>query len=267
MVWFKVDDRFHSHPKPAAASLAAIGLWTMAGSWSGEHLQDGFVPDHVIPSLSRGQVELADELVTARLWRRVRGGYRFHEWDADSDGTPRNPTRSEAIAQRSKKAIGGAIGNHRRWHVRQNRTDPACPYCQEEHGRKAIGTPIGNRSDERGDTESPPNPPDPSRPDPTPTDADASIGGPRARAEDTAGPSPAGPEPPSKCPQHLNDPSPPPCGACADARRAHEAWERGRPVEATPTPPPYRPSGGKPDPDRAARHAAAARAALRADHA
>lgn len=170
MVWFKVDDRFHSHPKTTAASLAAIGLWAVAGSWSSDHLTDGFVPDHQLPSLTRGATDLAGELVAAGLWRRVRGGYRFHEWDADSDGTPRNPTRSEATAQRSKKAIGGAIGNHRRWHVQKDRTDPSCPYCQDKHDRKAIGTPIGHRSDNRRGTRIGGDSPDPSRPDPTSTD-------------------------------------------------------------------------------------------------
>jgi hypothetical protein len=39
----------------------------------------------------------------------------------------------------------------------------------------------------------------------------------------TAEPSP---EPPPRCPKHLDDPAPPPCGPCGDARRAHERWER-----------------------------------------
>jgi hypothetical protein len=33
-------------------------------------------------------------------------------------------------------------------------------------------------------------------------------------------------EPPLRCPKHLDDPEPPPCGPCADARRAHGRWER-----------------------------------------
>lgn len=33
-------------------------------------------------------------------------------------------------------------------------------------------------------------------------------------------------EPESKCSKHLNDPNPPKCGACGDARRAHDAWVR-----------------------------------------
>ena len=39
MVWFKVDDGFYSSQKvlsmPRSCRLAAVGLWTMAGNWSG----------------------------------------------------------------------------------------------------------------------------------------------------------------------------------------------------------------------------------------
>jgi general stress protein YciG len=110
MTWFKVDDRLHSHPKAAASTLAAIGLWAIAGSWSSDHLTDGFMPDHVIPVLSRGQIELADELCAAGLWRRVRGGYRFHQWNANGDGTRRNPTKKEVEEERRKKAEAGRKG-------------------------------------------------------------------------------------------------------------------------------------------------------------
>jgi hypothetical protein len=34
------------------------------------------------------------------------------------------------------------------------------------------------------------------------------------------------PEPPLRCPKHLDDPAPPPCGPCGDARRTRERWER-----------------------------------------
>jgi hypothetical protein len=77
--WFPVDDSFHSHPKALATSLAARGLWVTAGSWSSAHLTDGVVPVHVLASLG-GTPELAAELVAARLWRRTRQGYVFHDW-------------------------------------------------------------------------------------------------------------------------------------------------------------------------------------------
>jgi hypothetical protein len=35
-------------------------------------------------------------------------------------------------------------------------------------------------------------------------------------------------EPPRQCPKHIDDPNPPPCGACRGARRGHEDWQRER---------------------------------------
>jgi len=114
MTWFKVDDKLHSHSKVRkvlADDPAALALWVVAGSWSSDNLTDGFVPDHQLPWLiPSGADELAQKLVAARLWKRVRGGYLFHEWDADSDGTKRNPTRVEVEEERRKKAEAGRKG-------------------------------------------------------------------------------------------------------------------------------------------------------------
>lgn len=157
MTWFKVDDSFHSHPKVLATSPAALGLWVVAGSWSSANLTEGFVPDHVFPRLLPGSEPLAKELVANGLWRRERGGYRFHDW------ITHNPTRSEAIAARAKQSSGGAIGNHRRWHAKRGITDPACRYCQEKQDRGTDRVPDGG-------SESHPNPrPVPSRPEGTGT--------------------------------------------------------------------------------------------------
>lgn len=158
MVWFKVDDKFHSHPKALSCSLAALGLWAVAGSWSSDHPNDGFVSDDVVRSLSRGEPALADALVAAGLWRRAKGGYRFHEWDADGDGSVRNPTRSEVMAAKANQSSGGAIGNHRRWHVQRGVTDANCRFCQQ---KPSSGTRSGTRSVPDDETESDPNPPSP----------------------------------------------------------------------------------------------------------
>lgn len=67
--------------------------------------------------------------------------------------------------------------------------------------------------------------------------------GERARRTDAsrppASPKPEPQEPPLRCPQHLGVKSPPRCGACGDARREHDAWERR--IRAAPTPTPSTP--------------------------
>jgi hypothetical protein len=100
--WFLVDDNFSGHEKVTAlrklpGGLAAIGLWTLCGSWSRRHRRGGFVPDATVVDYAgetrdtsedvHGRVrtssdasEMADLLVRGRLWTRVDGGYQFHDW-------------------------------------------------------------------------------------------------------------------------------------------------------------------------------------------
>jgi hypothetical protein len=99
MTWFKVDDSLHSNSKVrkvAARCPAALALWVIAGSFSADKLTEGFVRDDELPWLLPGAETLAAELVAARLWRRVKGGYQFHDW------TQCNPTREQVEADRAK---------------------------------------------------------------------------------------------------------------------------------------------------------------------
>jgi hypothetical protein len=75
--WFLVDDAFHHQDAVLATSMAARGLWVTAGAWSSAHHTD-VVPDHVLAALG-STPELVTELVTKRLWKRVRGGYQFRQ--------------------------------------------------------------------------------------------------------------------------------------------------------------------------------------------
>ncbi len=93
MTYFKVDDHFHSHPKILDLGLEAIGLWTLAGSWSGEQLTDGFIPSSLIARLG-GSPDTAQALVDAGLWEIAEGGYLFHDWDAH------NQTKAQVIESR-----------------------------------------------------------------------------------------------------------------------------------------------------------------------
>lgn len=180
---FPVDDGFHSHPKAWAASLAALGLWTVAGSWSNDQSTDGFIPDHMIPLLSRSQSELVKELCDAGLWRRARGGYQYHQWTADGDGTPRNITSEEAMARRAKKSSGGSLGNHRRWHVNEGRPDPHCGYCQGSDRTSDRSTDRTTNRSTEPPSDSGPTPPSPSpSPEGTRSLGDQSAGDQSVRA-------------------------------------------------------------------------------------
>jgi hypothetical protein len=185
LTWFKVDDSFHSHPKVLAASPAALGLWVVAGSWSGSNLSDGFVPDHVLPRLLPDSASLAKELVNAGLWKRARGGYRFHDWGDF------NPQRRDVEEER--KAA--------RERMRRLRS-----------GRKPAGSAV-NGSPEHGAnvrelfaT--------PTRPDPI---LGGDLGDPPTPGTREA--------PPPRCPEHLEYPTEGNCGPCGDARRTRTRWD------------------------------------------
>lgn len=188
MTWFKVDDSFHAHPKVLATDADALGLWVVAGAWSGSNLTDGFVPDHVLSRLLPESDKLARKLVTAGLWRRVRGGYQFHDWNAYQ------PSSSDVRAMREKRANAGRIGGLNSGKTRSktgSKTEALASQLLEPptrpvpKGRGGTGRSLGDSSETRATSE-PPSP---------------------------------------RCEQHLDVDEPPPCGACGDARRARTRWD------------------------------------------
>lgn len=84
--WGRIHRKLHDHPKVAAAGLKAMGLWTIANSWSRDNRTAGFVPDHFVAE----SPDVAQRLVDAGLWLKVEGGYRFKDWDEwNADENPK----------------------------------------------------------------------------------------------------------------------------------------------------------------------------------
>ena len=79
MPWFKVDDGFHGHPKVVELSLAAVGIWALAGSWCAKYLTDGVITLRAIERMG-GDDPLAQELVVRGLWLEIAGGFMFKDW-------------------------------------------------------------------------------------------------------------------------------------------------------------------------------------------
>lgn len=160
MVWFKVDDSFHSHPKVLAAEPAALGLWVVAGAWSSANLTDGFVSDRALSRLLPGAAELAERLVACGLWRRAKGGYRFHDWDEYNPSSTdvkkeRDAARERMRALRAKRRAAAHDVNCSGEHVANVR---------ENFGRSSQPRPDPTRSSPDGELQdTPPAPPDPLR--------------------------------------------------------------------------------------------------------
>jgi hypothetical protein len=83
VAWFKVDDGLHSSRKllsiPKRARFAAIGLWTVAGSWCADEVTDGHVPDYMLREWG-APASAPAALVEAGLWDREGDGYVFRNW-------------------------------------------------------------------------------------------------------------------------------------------------------------------------------------------
>lgn len=207
---FQVDPDFYDHPKTIGMSDGATALWVRAGSYSAAKLSDGFVADAALGLLSRCPAEAASELVERGLWTRVKGGFRFRQWEQ------RNLTRARVEKQRTddrerkreeRKSTDAARKRRDRDAARLAAGQIASPQVEAGIVRlESRRSPNGIRTDSDGN-------PDVS----VSLSVSGSVLG-SGRGE------PQSREPPGRCPDHLDDPHPPPCGACADARRTAERW-------------------------------------------
>ena len=126
MVWFRVDDGFHDHPKVEALleskhASDAIALWTLAGSWCSKQLTDGEISTSKVARLGiRNHAKAAHELVRVRLWEQTESGFRFHQW------TECQRTREDVVQTRREASD------------RMRRTRANQKARQEETGRESI---------------------------------------------------------------------------------------------------------------------------------
>jgi hypothetical protein len=115
-----LDDRLPTHPKilkagerlgPGGASKA-LHLYVLGLAHARQNLTDGFVSDAFVVSVrglfasSSVAVALADKHV--RLWRRVRGGYRIHDYHHY------NPKAAEVKEKRERDRVRKHLERHGR---------------------------------------------------------------------------------------------------------------------------------------------------------
>jgi hypothetical protein len=206
MTWFRVDDTLAAHPKTRRAGLAAMGLWTVAGSWSSQQLTEGFVPEWFVATWPSGK-KLARQLVVAGYWEESEDGdetgWLFHDW------TDANPT-AEKEKERRRKA-----------RERQKKLRERSAAKREEALDKALDEEMSRGTSRVTDAVShgAPTRPVPTRPClPTEDTSKTSQGG---VTEVDARPS-APPLYSDRCQRHGDIAEPGPCGECADARKASQ---------------------------------------------
>ncbi len=149
IAWFKIDDGFHASRKllkiPKRARFAAVGLWTVAGSWAADQLTDGNVPDYMIIEWGAPPAAPA-ALVESGLWERGQDGYVFYNWHEYQ------PSKQDVDAER-------AASRERMRELRAKRKQKK-PLEHADAG-DVFSRTVPNGSEEVRN-------PDPTRPDPTP---------------------------------------------------------------------------------------------------
>lgn len=195
---FRIAETAPEHPKLRAAGPAAVGLWAMAGAYAmgTAQLTDGWVPYYWVATWQGGP-RLAKTLVRVGLWteeqRNGVPGYQFHDWldiqrSREGIEDEKRKARDRMAAVRKRPSTGPSTRD-----VRANTTRTFAEGSDERspnvHDSQSLSLSQWSSREE---------------------------GSPPARASEP---------PPPRCPKHINEPAPGPCGACADARRRGEAWQ------------------------------------------
>lgn len=112
MAWFRIDDRFHHHPKVLAAGNAATGLWVRCGCWSADYLTDGAIPLEQVREMGRPRE--VDALITARLWVPTDDAMLMPDYLEynPSAGEIKDRRRRDADRKRAERAGGAAAVDH-----------------------------------------------------------------------------------------------------------------------------------------------------------
>jgi len=230
---FQVDGDFYDHPKTIDLSDAAVALWTRAGSYSTHKHLDGFVPDGMLARLSKSPTEASAELVRARLWRRVRGGFQFHQWDErnltkDEIDADREYERDRKRRQRAEKKASTRAGRSADEDPtkaqRQTAEERGVPPVENPGRRRTPqldrgSVPPGQRRDDQGTSHG-----NPSGSVSVSVSVSESVSRGGQAPPHAAGRDDLGPRPPDTCPEHQDDPDPPACRRCKGAREKAEAW-------------------------------------------
>lgn len=151
MAWGKIDDKLYSSPKWILVSKGGKALWVSALSWCMAQLTDGAVTKQTCFMLGASTQD-ARSLVKAGLWDETPNGYQFHDWLDYQPSREQVLAEREAARQRQQKARDKAKSSRKRHAVTNGVT----------HGEVH---PVVT-----GDVTVPP-----SRPVPTPTEANASV--------------------------------------------------------------------------------------------
>lgn len=194
--WVKLHTTYYTDAKVEALPDADTEvMFTRGLARAGELKRAGFIPEESLPKLARRRRYAAsvEALLAAGLWTKVDGGYRITNWDhwqSSLDALTRRRTADrERQRRRRASAAEPTADSGMSRDIDSSSRDMSRDVTDTEREGEREGVKVGD------------------------------IAHPYAYTREA---------PPPKCPRHLNDPNPPPCGPCGDARKARQAWDRDR---------------------------------------
>ena len=116
--WVRLDSNIGTHDKitplqETADGRSALVLYMCSLGWSGGHATDGFIPRSslraIAPALPKPE-KLAIQLVEARVWSYMEGGWRIHNYDE------RQQLEAISAGKRAARSAASAKANCQRWH-------------------------------------------------------------------------------------------------------------------------------------------------------
>lgn len=196
MDWVKLGVRYYADEKIEALPDAdAEMMFTRGLARAGELGLGGLIPTESLPKLARRRryAPSVEALLAAGLWTRVEGGFQVTNWDYWQDSLDALAKRRNADRERQRRRRAAATES-----TAESSSSRDIDEVSRDVSRDVTDTE--KEGDKRG----------------------VKVGD---IAQGYAG---AREAPQPRCPKHLQHPDPPPCGQCADARKAHNRWEYER---------------------------------------
>ena len=108
MAWVKLDDGFFNNQKIVSVSKDAKIIYLAALCHAGATLSDGFIPRNAVAILAaqcdvRSANKAIAELVEARLWKQVDGGFSIHDYLEHNTSSQEVDAKQEAARERMRR--------------------------------------------------------------------------------------------------------------------------------------------------------------------
>jgi hypothetical protein len=145
--YITVHDGMPDHPKIEGLSDRAFRMLVSCWCFCSKNTTDGFVKQSSWEK--RGSAKFRQELIDAGLAEVVPGGVQMHDY-LEHQRSAEEIAEQRVTKQESGK-LGGAIGNHKKWHVNRGLFKKDCEWCvdlsaESANDRHVPTNLIGKRS-------------------------------------------------------------------------------------------------------------------------